>query len=494
MGSIVLLLLGTVTLHAQHDGWSYPVEFARVSFEGSLQTAVLVNDMSGILHAFWPMTPNVDEEPYAVYHRAWVDGQWTDPVDVVLASFPFSVVVDHNNMIHLFWQENGTIRRSMVHATQAGNAHNWTAPDTLPTKYQAGVTPIGVEARPGGGLYLAYGDSSATRIQFMATVDGAHWEESDVAADPANGLWLVGPTIAVAPNNDVLLSWKEVISEAGYRSLQSSLEAQGALFSGYTLGVYYSRSVDQGTTWDAPQLLQDGYYGARFATVGGRLVRLVGGGLGVGGRLISFSPDSGYTWSEAREIGIGGAEGMQGIGVVEDSAGNQHFMIESGMSFAQVSWDGETWSDALYVLPPAEMEDCCITGGQVTENAVMGITEGNLLHVIFEEANSVLWYAQRRLDTPTEPVVMLPTPAQALALAASQYPAKGANIAQDTISVPLALSEQKQIRPGIDSFGKDRTSSAGVSPLFVSVAAPLMMLLLVFAAVGWKRNRRDRTR
>ncbi len=386
-----ILVLVTVSgpVVAQSFDWDQPTEFFRVTEAGDLQSPTLLLDAFGVAHAFWSASP--DDARYALYYSFWDSPVWSSPIDVLASAdgddlYPF-ILQEDDGKLFVFWLTGRGIMYSSCSLDQLDNAHAWLPPELIPTSRQAWAG-LGVARDPVGQWHFVYASRQLDSIRTMTCSEDLNScaPETAVATAPTDDTWLAYPGITAAPNGDIWLWWHE-------------LDPKGTGF-GHQRAVYV-RSASLGRDWSAQVGLAEGYYAANFEVREGIMVRTVVGGTGTGGRYISFSYDSGESWTEARNIGAGAGEGMQAVRIAVDSTGTWHFVVEASMNFATISkFSDGTWSKPAFIASASLIESCCHTPGTTTENATIVVSDGNQLHLFFEEANRTIWTTSRQLPAP----------------------------------------------------------------------------------------------
>ena len=433
-----------------------PARFFGIGKDGNVQSPILLVDSGDNLHAFWGAKLTQDD-PVILYYSYWGGASWSVPVDVLLSPdgnsvWPTYLQLDHADVFHAFWSTvEGAIWHSTVHVSQAGNARNWATPQLIVTEDNV-FTSLGLARDAKDNWYLVYTNRALDTLRIMRSTDNAAtWlAETQIYVEPYLDTWIGRPDIIIAPDGALWVWWHEL--EAG---------------SGRNKGVLYVRSTDRGQTWSAPERVIGGYYSGRFDVIGNVMVRLIAGGVGTGGRHIALSYDNGSTWTEPWNIMAGG--GMQDIRLVVDSNGVWHSVVENEGTFLTSSWDEGVWSPPEFIVPREEMRACCTTPGRTTENAVAAITEGNRMHVIFEEDNRVLWYTSWLLDAPYVAPRPVPTPAMTQ------------DVPTDT---PSEIIPMPPTPPTLTASGNGQASDAESFPLWVvTVVGVTPALLLVVATV-----------
>lgn len=154
----------------------------------------LVQDGSGVVHAFTSMPMSEDEEDplskeVAIYYRQWtLEGGWTEPVDILLAPVKLQarfkgVYLDPQGTFHLVfyagdeWESN--IYYSSAPVQLAGNAHAWSTPVPI------GPLPItpdvaGIVGDADGNLVVVYAGNLGEGNSLYAVTSpdsGATWTE-----------------------------------------------------------------------------------------------------------------------------------------------------------------------------------------------------------------------------------------------------------------------------------------------------------------------------
>ena len=465
---VFLLITTNYTVSAQNTTWSKPVEFFEVGQGGSVQSPVLVTDSGGNLHAFWSAA-QTEDETMVLYQSTWRDIEWTPATDILISpdganTWPHEVIVGNDDYVHVFWLgvENTKIWHYRAHASQLDDPDGWVQQASIFPE-QVAFGSFGLTTDSLGTWYLVYGNRSLDRITFLSsTDDGLSWSTEQTAhIEGTPGIWVGNPGIVIAPDGSLIVWWQQM--ESG---------------SGRSTGLQYSiRAADQ-NIWDAPVKLADGYYFGGITFHDDLLIRAIGGGIGTGGRYISFSEDNGLTWKAPTNISAGSREGAQDIPWAVDSEGNLHFIVETGSLFARVEWNGGYWEKPDFVASREIMDQCCIKPGKVTENAATGISDGNLIHIFFEEDNSVIWYANRRL--PVEEV-------KASELIAPPVDLVGEVTIENIIGkAPYEVSTSSTSVPANNFSNQEEPTDRKIDPLIIPA---FIVVMLLVAILVWRNPR-----
>lgn len=394
---MALEISGIALASAQDDEgtWSTPVllhEGEELLFEPSV-----VADLAGGVHVFW--ATHKDEETgtvpasEAIYYISWDGIKWTDPVDIVFSTGANSprAAVDPNGQLHLLW--HGPLHQLYYSNATAGNAQSaqrWTHPQII----DASNLRADLVADPRGRIHLVYPGSGTSGPYYQYSDDGGKswssaqnvWPTSreDSSADFAS--------LALGDDGSLHVAWSEFELPGGWPPL----------------GVFYSRSNDEGQTWSkSVQLAGEGFVQNDIATAPGNEIHVAWNGqVQIGGRYHRWSTDGGETWSEVATLAedSGGLEGPPQL--IVDSNGTLQMLIAYRGCPQHLTWRNQQWSEPVCVA--TEVPSAL---GYV-EEAAMALGEGNRLHVVFWDNRKRLWYTTTRVLAPH--VAPVPWPADVL--------------------------------------------------------------------------------
>lgn len=474
LSTVVLVMLFTpMAASADSQPWSYPTVFTE-ELAGFVQTPTFFTDTNGVLHAFWVASPAVDL-PNAIYHCNWDGSGWSSPVDIAVSPngtiTSFSIAEDRNENLYVFWSGWQGIWYTWAPSGCADLVQAWSMPDLIPTEQPFSAPDVIVDGD--GKFLLTFVPLTADRVYYFAyNPDGtADSKLSRVYFGSNSNIGVNYPGIVTTPEGTILISWIWI-----------------DLDSGTPRGGAYAYSVDHGESWsDQIPIIDPARYsrfeesgkafGGMIGSLGGNLFKLEIGGIGLGGRYISFSQDQGITWEPAFDLGTGTGEGYQGVGAAMDSAGVIHFLVQTQSGWQIVDRKNGQWLLPDVVVSGQTVATCCSTPGESTENGAIGVSEGNRLHVVFEEADVRIWYTSKSLASPYVSPSDATCPMQAQDASAS-------------VQVPGELSGEVKLGPGITNFPvvaiqqepHQQYSQNQWMPLMVGIVPTMTIIAIVIGA------------
>jgi hypothetical protein len=405
--------------------WTDPIVLVS-SDKGSVGNPVLVADPENTVHLLFADSQSstaassdigdlgaagLPESPAVLMYSRLQDGRWSIPIDTLTASDgagvgQHGVTLDPRGYLHVIWKHGalGELEYSRVHVSRAAaGPSQWTSPIQLShgglapggfgapaaiTVSQDGMLHVVYAAREGGILYRRSDDGGRSWIS-PVTVVGKGGPESMPDL----------PRIAVGGQGRLLVTWTQFRFPQGWPPV----------------GTFSSTSVDDGQNWAEPvRIIGPDYGQVSMTTIEPNIVHRVWNGIArVGERRHQWSADGGQTWTSSTRIVPpalrGGFTGYPALAV--DSAGVLHLATSVGPipGYAtteivyHLQWDGSRWTDPVYISKDA-------VGKRQVDSPVIAVSEGNRLHVAYQDDQKRIWYTSRLLDAPTVPARPVPPP------------------------------------------------------------------------------------
>lgn len=369
----------------------------------------LLADPAGGAHLFWAERAGTGAalNPDTVMYSYWDGENWSRPIDIFfspesdgnpIVGYPHALM-DDNGRIHLFWLTEPNypyyaLKYSSVEASQARFAAAWEPPVQLADDLTGSKYSIQIAYTPPDTLHLIYSagaqgnrPSEDRTVRYMRSTDlGETWSEPlDLFTSPVL-LWGTSDTrlISVSPGN-LYASW-------------TLWDDDGNGFQ-----IYFTRSRDNGLTWDTPIVLAENR-GDEYERDWNNLVPLDKNllmAMWEGGwrayRQAQYSTDGGATWSEPIDTfpKLIGDNGF--VEFAQDSNGTWHAFVaqrlREGTELATLSDDvslwhsvwqgGPSWSDPTPAISGAVAKN--MTNPKVTivnGNRIVAVWYGSQIYEI----------------------------------------------------------------------------------------------------------------
>jgi hypothetical protein len=473
-GLLVFLLLallsglpgGAVAQEAESP-WSQPTLIYSTTGVLATSSMAMVSDQSGGVHLFFGHQPEA-ETPYGLDYLHWDGESWRGPYNVLVNADGSNVghvraTIDAEQTIHLIWGGGGNqLYYASAPAADAEDARRWSKPLSL----GEAITEAGIAAAENGTLVVAYSNASAmgTVAVTISNDGGRTWSNPTTSAVLPEGFAADAVSVAVDGAGRLHVTWTAATLPSGDPYV----------------GVFYARSLDGGETWSAPFEFDDDRHGEIcVGTVGDDEVHLVWrSNIGGDGTFHQWSADGGETWSGVDQYeDRGGMSGLPSFAV--DSTGTLHYVI--GPGYVATFRDGALGPYVDAVGQELRSGDPS-TGWTAPERAVIAITTGNRLHVVFETGFQSLWHTEQLLAVPKVAPLPLPTPAVVVAVAT---PIGQGSKPQATSMPSTPSSEATALDPMVQpTAAADYAAPAQASPLSPLLAGIVPVLLLVLAVVA----------
>jgi len=314
--------------------WSPPVLVSESA--GTATLPEIVTDDQGRVHALWsqPLESNVSRT--AIYYAQWNGERWSSPQPTL--ALPSGSIVqlelavsNDGRLIAVWLSETGEIIFRQVDIDRVTSAEDWSAPIVLPSlNSKVGHADLALEGdgtiivafsipvNENRGIYL-------TRSEDM----GESWQEPILVFDGIDAGWdVVGEPDVVVSGDDVLhLLWAKQIL------LADGVTAQA---------LYYTRSVDQGETFDEPQIVAEapvGWFG--LVRGGATAVHRFWQEQTAPSTIIrhDYSVDGGRNWSDPLLLSTSPGP----VSITADSSGQLHVVQADNERISYLTWDGGGW-------------------------------------------------------------------------------------------------------------------------------------------------------
>lgn len=469
---------------AAQDGlqWTQP-QAVSSELEHASYPALAV-DTSGTIHLFW-FAKRIDREfeVEAILYARYQDGNWTQPVDIILspggqsANFP-RAIVDNVGRIHLVWSGPGStgpfgpLYHSWAPVNEAGIPQSWQSPIQIAD----GTYQSDIAMDPQGRIHIVYASVADNRgiCHVVSEDNGDNWGQETCIPhlNPLRDLEAeVRPRLAIDSHGYLHVVW--VLDDY---SSKSQLRYSGR-------AVYYARSTDSGATWSDLAVIDEvdgrGKYSedkdglqpewSTIAVDTKDRVHILWVGNPNMFRYHQWSNDGGETWSQRQvAVPIGGYNWW--MGATADGDGNLHFISPSLNGLAYNKWTKETgWGNPMVIKQ----------AGWAPHAADAVVALGNELHAVWQSGAGAsasedqrimhaMLYTGSQRETP-HPVPTLP------AVESQASPIPSAQLATTPTPTPRVLP----------SFSSDTPPSGSVS---TNPAMPLLIGALstvIFIGIVW---------
>jgi hypothetical protein len=381
-------LPGAALVRAQSTSgaWSTPALIASTDGTLAATAMTLLEDSHGNLHLLFPHRPTEDQAT-AIDHMLWNGESWSPPNTVLVDAHSGEVTyvrgaVTKRDRVVLVWE--GWQRQvffASAPASAAGDAKAWSRPTAL----GVAVTHAGIAVSPDGTIWVAYADAERTgRIALVgSTNEGLTWSNPRGIVERPEGTVPSRISLAADEGGILHMTWTDA-----------------TLPNGEPLtGVFYSRSLDGGRTWEEPTQFDGLYHGEIGVGLGPNHEVHVAwrSNIGGDGTFHEWSSDGGASWSPPDQTpDRGGISGLPSFGI--DSSGTLYVVIGPALVAIWAGGELSPWLDvATEQLRTNANQDSRWTG---PERAVLALRNGNEVHVVFETGFNKLWHTYRRLDLP----------------------------------------------------------------------------------------------
>jgi hypothetical protein len=325
------------------SAWSSPSVITSVPYKISSISSVA--DTQNNIHLVWvqsSLSENDDIEP-GIFYALWNGKEWSKPAPIIinLAGMPtqLSLTKDNQERLLLGWvdEANGELLFSWANSSRANVPLEWTSPKVLPSPTKLISSP-NILIDGNGSILVAYAISlNENRGIYIVRSDdlGENWSSPSRVFDGISADWdsVDQPEIVLTGDGKI-----------------------HALFSQYLvrgdtqpLGLYYSQSVDGGTTWDEPKSVTDQpVYWSKILSFDHQTLHLLW--QEKNGEVVTnyhqISADSGLTWTDPINISFTIVPLTMAASVM-DLSGQLHFLqllADETLTIQDWLWDGLRWN------------------------------------------------------------------------------------------------------------------------------------------------------
>lgn len=357
---------------------------------GSVSGPQIVVDAAGRVHLFYVETRE-DGSEITLFHVDPEAGPPFMPNDVLVglgADYrDYRTAADPFGNVHVIYRHQNQLWHMRAPGDEAGDARAWTAPVSI-----GGVSP-GAELAidSAGRIHVCFPRGSDVRYA-RSDDRGASWSQDLVAAALTYPSIPVYLACAVDTEGVIHVAWGEAAPPSYYPSK----------------GTSYTRSDDDGATWDEPERLGGEHMTLPelLADEAGNVHLLWQGDIGLGGRYYRVRRSGqGSVWSDEEivvPIGLGGMSGDAPLAI--DGDGNGH-AVTSAPEPVWVGRGPDGWGSAVPLA--AALADEPNASGSI-EHPAFGISSGNKAHVAFEFDFKRIYYVGgfiNAMDVRAEPKI-----------------------------------------------------------------------------------------
>jgi hypothetical protein len=384
--------------------WGDPVVLFSAE-HGSVMQSVLIADGAGDVHLFFPHSNEVAERDSAtkgtMYYMRLHEGRWSAPADVHVSARTAidepAAILDDKGYLHLIWKEAGHLAYSRAHVDLASRAQAWTKPVELSDAFLSNGAfgkAADITRTDNGSIHILFGTMAGQLLYRRSDDEGLSWSQPVTLVD-ARGSEPARPDLP------------QIIGD-GEGRLHAAWTSYAAPAGWPPRGAFSARSLDNGATWSEPiRLIGDNYGLVSMASSGKDVIHRVWNSVShVKERRHQWSPDGGDTWSRSvNSITPGLSGGLTGFpGLAVDSSGVLHAITAaegpedrgSKGGIYHLVFRADHWTTPTHISRGS-------VGRTSVEQPSVTISEGNRLHVVWEDDFRRLWYASTLVDAPTTP-------------------------------------------------------------------------------------------
>jgi hypothetical protein len=457
--------------------WTQPLKIGSFEVAPSNPEPAIAADAQGWIHVVWVSRLSSAGSSVLMYTR-WDRTAWTTPLDILIspevgqvAKSP-KLAVDCKGRLHVVWLGRlGDVYQSWAHAGEGVSARGWAEPAVISEAPSSGISLTRDESCH---LHLVAMDLASQSPYHMRAVDGESWSSPVIVARFAVEALGADPSssaVVVDAAGRIHIAWRR----------------------GETAQDYYARSEDDGASWTEPRELpaptdsEIVYQNSpSMAAVGRDVVHLswlgmytlrADGSLPAHWRFHQMSADGGRSWTPIAEI-LSDVRGHNGPNAMDvDGSGTVH-MITVGGGAGGVHWVYHTrWLGSRWApeegIPGSRRSDW---GADGPSGSDLTISEGNLLHAVWETRDGDVWYARRRVESAHVTPQAYPDPRATLVLEGGGAQAVESSAREATPTPLPAAWLQEPI------LSRTQARGGGTGPVIVGAGVTAVAVLVGLAA------------
>jgi hypothetical protein len=475
---LIMLSIASAIVKAQEFifDWSNPeVIFSTPRGQKSNELWVLA-DLEDILYMWWPVFDIDTEKDTAknslkwTLHTQMIDGKWRSPLDVLVwpdAGRLTSVIVDNSGLLHGF---SATDCVSYVNAQrdESMSAHAWGDSVCLD---QTGLTNPSVVQDQDGTIYVMYAAIGNQSLRLVKSNNGAAtWSPYITVVEDDNN-FLLDPMMAIDDAGSLHVVWSVGLAPDAYPPV----------------GVFYSRSDDEGESWTVPVQLGGLDEGQPAIAVHEDDVHVVWNGDAVKrGRYYRFSGDSGNSWGSVEALSPQNSQGGRGglqrpPAIVVDNLGKVHVLLHEQESLFYSSKLDQDWTPKQSLFIPEVMKAVEVYATR------LAITNGNILHAFYilesydqlqtEDPSDHIWrifHQSKQINSTVESPILWPTGEHNETLA-STNPQDALEVAEAKATRPPTIEIHDSEIEGRNNFNPAWSFYVAVTSVTVFIALFLVL-------------------
>lgn len=372
--------------------WSTPANFS-LQPDTFSDIPLLLCDRYQNIHAFWFERESARS---LIYYRTDQGGSFSQPNDILVThdGTELSGFISRRNEAYLLWTNyvNGSLFFSHAALSAAGSPLAWSVPVSIASSVDSGS----ITEDDAGNLHILYFASSSEalthEIYHVTSTDmGSNWSLPNIVYTEDTSVAAAGNVMAVSDLSGRLhLVWQ--VRSYSYGALSE---------------VMYSRSINNGETWEHALLLaksdtRPGVAAPAVFTFGENEVHLT---YDTPDRTHQWSSDGGVSWSKPEVImDLNGAAFGGFNQLVKDSMDTLHAVGAVGNGVFSSTFDGSKWSR------PETID----TREYDPHHQQMVACQGNILTVIYDDrrGENEIWYSSKEVLGPHIAQQPIPGPTQ----------------------------------------------------------------------------------